>query len=60
MQNLIVKQRDYENVAKTIMTKFKKRQIEGYYCEDKVSALNKVLELIPKGSSIGWGGSMTF
>lgn len=59
MQDLIVKQKNYENIAKTIITNLKKRQIEGYYCKDKVSALNKVLDLIPKGSSIGFGGSMT-
>ena len=59
MQNLIIKQKNHENVAKTIITNLNKRQIEGYYCQDKVAALNKVLELMPKGSSIGWGGSMT-
>ena len=37
----------------------KKRQIEGYYCNDRKSGLAKALELIPKGASVGWGGSMT-
>ena len=55
MQNLIVKQKNYENVAKTIITNLKRRQIEGYYCKDKVSVLNKILGLISKGSSIGFG-----
>ena len=53
------KQKYYENVANTIIKNLEKRQIEGYYCKDKKSALKKALELIPKGSSIGWGGSMT-
>jgi len=50
---------DYENVAKTIIKNFNKRQIEGYYCPNKKSALEKTLELVEKGASIGWGGSIT-
>ena len=53
------KEKYYENVANTIIKNFNKRQIEGYYCPNKKSALEKALELMPKGSSIGWGGSMT-
>ncbi|MDO5155139.1 MAG: lactate utilization protein [Eubacteriales bacterium] len=53
------KKQYYENVAKTIIKNLEKRQMEGYYCEDGQSAVKKVLELMPKGSSIGWGGSMT-
>lgn len=59
MNNLLPKQQYYENVANTIIQNLNKRQIEGYYCPDRKSALQKALELIPKGSSIGWGGSMT-
>lgn len=59
MDNLFPKQKNYENVANTIIKNFSKRQIEGYYCPNKKSALEKALELMPKGSSVGWGGSMT-
>ena len=59
MEKLLPKERYYENVANTIIKNMEKRQIEGYYCPDKKSALKKALELIPKGSSIGWGGSVT-
>ena len=59
MKKLLPKQKYYENIANTIIKNFKKRQIEGYYCPNKISALQKALELIPKGSRIGWGGSMT-
>ena len=31
----------------------------GYYCESSAEAVERVLSLIPEGSSIGWGGSMT-
>ena len=53
------KKQYYANVATTIIKNLNKRQIEGYYCPDKKSALTKALELIPKGASIGWGGSVT-
>jgi len=59
MEKLNPKQKYYENVANTIIKNLTKRQIEGYYCKDKKSALKKALELIPKGASVGWGGSMT-
>ena len=35
------------------------RNMEGYYTESKEEALKKALELIPEGSSVGWGGSMS-
>ena len=53
------KQKYYESVASTIIKNLNKRQMEGYYCSDRNSALEKALELIPKGSSVGYGGSMT-
>ena len=59
MENILPKQKYYENVANTIIKNFKKRQIEGFYCPNKISALDKALELIPNGSTIGWGDSMT-
>ena len=59
MQENFPKEKYYENVANIIIKNLNKRQMEGYYCPDKVSALQKALELIPKGASIGWGGSMT-
>ncbi len=36
-----------------------KRNMEAYYCPNKEDALKKVLELIPEGSSVTWGGSQT-
>lgn len=59
MEKSLPKKKYYENIANTIIKNMEKRQIEGYYCPDSASALKKALELIPKGSSIGWGGSMT-
>ena len=59
MQSLTPKQQYYENIANTIIKNLNKRQIEGYYCKDSSSAIKKALELIPKGSTISFGGSMT-
>jgi len=53
------KQKYYENIAGTLIKNLEKRQMEAYYCPDRASALQKVLEMIPEGSSVGWGGSMT-
>lgn len=53
------KQQYYENIAATIIKNLNKRQMEGYYCPDSASAVQKALELMPEGSSISWGGSMT-
>lgn len=35
------------------------RNMEAYFVCSKEEALNKALELIPEGSSVGWGGSMS-
>ncbi len=48
-----------ENLANTIIKNLEKRHMEGYYCHTSEEAVKKVLELIPEGSSIGWGGSVT-
>ncbi len=53
------KKQYYKNVATTIIKNLAKRQMEGYYCETSADAVEKILALIPKGASIGWGGSMT-
>lgn len=53
------KKKYYENVARTIIENLKKRDMEGYYCDNKEKAVETVLGLMPTGSGIGWGGSMT-
>ena len=53
------KQIYYENIAKTIIVNLQKRQMEGFYCPDRASAVELALSLMPEDSSIGWGGSMT-
>lgn len=48
-----------ERLAKTIIKNLQRRHMEGFYCETATEAIKKVSELIPDGSSITWGGSMT-
>lgn len=50
----------YENQAQSIIAKLKARKMEGYYCPDKESAREKVLELIGEGKKlVTYGGSMS-
>lgn len=53
------KKQYYKNAATTIIKNLEKRQMEGYYCETSANAVEKIITLMPKGASIGWGGSMT-
>ena len=48
-----------ELLAKTVIKGLKSRNMEGYYVKTKKEALEKALELIPEGASIGMGGSMS-
>lgn len=49
----------YEKRAQTLIKNLKARQFDAWYCEDKETALRTALELIPAGSSVGWGGAMS-
>jgi hypothetical protein len=53
------KQQYYENISATLIKNLAKRQMEGFYCPDRKSALEKALSLMPDGASVAWGGSMT-
>jgi len=45
-------------VAKLIKN-FERRNMEAYYCPTTAEVLTKAKELVPEGSSITWGGSVT-
>ena len=47
------KQRYYELAANGIIKNLAKRQMEGYYCKDRETAVKKALELLPRGASVG-------
>lgn len=52
-------QEGFALTAKTIIKELEKRNMEGYFCADSKEAVEKVLSLIPEGSTISWGGSET-
>jgi len=52
------KQRN-ELLAQTIIKHLQRRHIEGFFCPTGEEAVKKVSELIPDGSSVTWGGTMT-
>ena len=48
-----------QNLANTIIKNMAKKNMEGYYCATSAEAVEKALSLMPEGSSITWGGSMS-
>lgn len=49
----------YEKRGNILVKNLQSRHFEAYYCADKEAALKKALELIPEGSTVGWGGAMS-
>ncbi|MBQ7801642.1 MAG: lactate utilization protein [Oscillospiraceae bacterium] len=49
----------YEKRGQIMVKNLLSRHFEAYYCATKEEAVKKALELIPEGSSIGWGGTLT-
>ena len=47
----------YYKRGQILVQNLKNRQFDAYYCETREEALNQALELIPVGSSVGWGGA---
>ena len=48
-----------QNLANTMIKNMAKKNLEGYYCATSAEAVEKALSLMPEGSSVTWGGSMT-
>jgi len=48
-----------KRLAERMIKNLKRRHMEAFYCETAEEAVKKVSELIPDGSSVTWGGSMT-
>ena len=46
-------------LSKKLIKALESRNMECYYAESREAALQKALELIPEGSSVTWGGSMS-
>ena len=49
----------YTKRAQVLVRNLEKRSFEAHYCATKEEALKQVLELIPEGSTVGWGGAVS-
>ena len=49
----------YAKRGDRLVNNLRSRHFEAYYCQSREEALNKALELIPEGASVGWGGAMS-
>ena len=49
----------YENLAKTTMKNLEKRHFECHYCKTAAEATELAMSLVPSGSTVSFGGSMT-
>jgi len=56
--NQFVEKRN-ELLADRVIKGLQSRNMEGYYAKNKEEALKIALSLIPFGSSVGWGGSVS-
>ena len=54
-----VRQKRNEALGKRVVKALESRNMEAYYAATKEEAVQKALELIPEGSSINMGGSMS-
>lgn len=48
-----------ERLAQRMIKNLNRRNMYAYYCPTSAEAIEKVLGIIPIGSTISWGGSMT-
>jgi L-lactate utilization protein LutB len=53
------KKATYQLQVKTIIKNFKKRGIDGIYCESSAQAVAEICRMIPAGTLVGLGGSET-
>lgn len=48
-----------ERLALKLIKNLQRRHMEAFYCKTPQEAIDKVLQLIPAGSQVTWGGSAT-
>lgn len=51
------RQKAFAKACDGIIANLKKGNMEGYFYEDSASCVRAILDMIPDGSSISWGGS---
>ena len=53
------KEKRYDKLGVQVVEALKKRHFDAYYCQTAEEAVAQVLDLIPEGDVVAWGGSMT-
>ena len=53
------KQLYYKKRGEILVKNLRSRHFDAWYCDTGEEALQKALELIPEGASVGWGGAMS-
>jgi len=53
------KEKRNQLLAQKLIKNLERRNFEAYFCKSSVEVIDKVISIIPKGSSITWGGSAT-
>lgn len=53
------KKKYYRTRGETLVKNLKSRHFDAYYCDTAREAVEKALEIMPEGVSIGWGGAAT-
>ena len=54
-----MKSKAFEKLAENVIKNLEKRNMEGYYFEDSKSCVEAIMNMMPEGSVVSWGGSMT-
>lgn len=49
----------YHKRGELLVSNLKSRHFDAYYCQTCQEALEKALELIPEGATVGWGGALS-
>lgn len=49
----------YEKRGNLLVENLQSRHFDAYYCDTKEAALARALELIPRGASVAWGGTLS-
>ena len=50
---------DTKEICEKVVSALKKRKFDAYYVANSDEARKKALELIPQGSCVSWGGSVS-
>ena len=53
------KQKYYQKRGELLVKNLRSRHYDAYYCHTKEEALEKALQIIPKGATVGWGGALS-